>query len=86
MPEFTPLPLPLYASTAARMLEGCKTAIDQLKAQAKRVQKMGVITDGPRKGQPAPLPGQFTWEPREAAACILAWEGRIKQIQIATAK
>jgi hypothetical protein len=85
IPVFSLLPTPLYTSNATMMIEGAKLALKNIKAKARRVQVIGTIVEGDRKGQSAPN-GKHKWEPKAAAEAIKAWEKRIEEIQIATAK
>ena len=62
------------------MIEGAEEAIKQIKQKAKKVPAMGRIQEGQHKGEQAPIPGKFRYEPPEAQAAINAWATRLLRI------
>lgn len=86
IPTFTPLPVPLFASTAKEKIKSCEANIENIKARAKQVPLTGTVNEGPRKGERVKIPGKFVWEPAEANLAIKAWRARIEEIKLAIGK
>lgn len=78
MPEFAPLPMPLYASTAKAKLEAVDDTVKLIKRTAKRIPIMAKTASGTE------YQDGFNYEP-EAKVALEAWEKQRERIKGALA-